>query len=62
MNLGVDGLETILLGYIVASILPKNLDGKNVYTNNEKIKNTILSRLSETELIKVMHCKSTKDA
>ncbi|XP_059077935.1 uncharacterized protein LOC131876528 [Cryptomeria japonica] len=58
-SLGFDVWMSIKNGYIVPST-PTNPDAKREYENSAKAKNTILSGLSDTEFIKVMHCTSAK--
>lgn len=60
MSLGVDVFSIVVIGYTIPGILPLDLDGKKIFQNNAKAKNVIIATLSESELIKVMHCKSAK--
>lgn len=48
-------------GYAIPTTSPTNLDAKKENEYNAKAKNAILSGLSETEFVKVMHCKSAKE-
>ncbi|XP_057871402.1 uncharacterized protein LOC131077844 [Cryptomeria japonica] len=49
-------------GYIVPNAPPIDPDAKKEYVNNAKAKHAILSGLSDTEFVKVMHCSSSKEA
>jgi len=60
MFLGVDVWTSILLDYNVLDILPINEDRKKLYGSNDKDNNSILLGLSQSEFVKVMHCKNAK--
>jgi len=60
MSLGVNVWSSILVDYDVPDVPPTNADGKNMYGNNDKYKNSILFGLIQSELIKVMHNKYDK--
>ncbi|XP_059076438.1 uncharacterized protein LOC131875781 [Cryptomeria japonica] len=47
-------------GYTIPQAPPTDPDAKREYENNAKAKNAILSGLSNTEFVKVMHCTSAK--
>eukprot|EP00253_Pinus_taeda_P001846 PITA_01846 len=61
MSLGVDVWTSVLVDYNVRDIPPTDGDGKTLYGNNVKAKNSILFGLSQSELVKVMHYKSAKE-
>ena len=61
MSLGVDVWSSVLVDYDVPDVPPIDVDGKKLYGNNVKAKNAILFGLSQSELVKVMHCKSAKE-
>ena len=61
MSLGVDVWSSILIDYDVVDVPPTDADGKKLYGNNSKSKNTIFFGLSEPEVVKVMHCKYVKE-
>ena len=61
MSLGVDVWSFVLVYYDVPHVPPTDIDGKKLYENNPKSENSIIFGLSQSELIKVLHCKSTKE-
>jgi hypothetical protein len=61
MALGFDIWKLIVTGYIVPTNPPIDADGNNSSDHNENNMNSILSGLSESKFVKVMHCKSEKD-
>ena len=58
---GIDVFSFVLVYYDVCDVPPTHVDSKKVSGNNAKSKNAILFGLIESELIKLMHCKSIKD-
>jgi len=61
MSLGVDVWTSVLVDYNVPDIPPTDGDGNKLYGNNGKTKNAIPFHLSQSELIKIMHCKSINE-
>ena len=61
MSLGVDVWNSVLVDYNVPDIPPTDADDKKIYGNNANAKNSILFGLSKSEIVNVMHCKSTKE-
>ena len=61
MSFGVDFFSTVVTGYVVLDVLPSDTNKKKKYQNDAKAINAINETLSENELIKVMHCKSSKE-
>jgi len=61
MSLGVDVWTSVLVDYNVPDIPPTDADDKKIYGNNANAKNSILFGLSQSQLIKFMHCKSAKE-
>lgn len=51
----------MLVDYDVLDVPPIDADNKKVHGNNVKTKNVILFGLIYSELVKVMHCKSSKE-
>lgn len=60
-SLGFDVWMVVENGYTMPEIPLNDPLEKWVYENNAKAKNAILWGLSNTEFIKFMHCKTTKD-
>lgn len=60
-SLGFDVWMLVKNGYNVPQVPPTDPDLKKEYENNKKAKNAILSGLSDTEFMKVMHCTSAKE-
>ena len=52
---------TVLNRYDARVNPPTDNQGKKAYEDNSKAMNAILSGLSETIFVKVMHCKSAKE-
>ena len=61
MSLEVYVWTLVLVDYNVLDIPPTNADGKKIYGNNAKAKNSIFFGLIQSKLVKVMHCKFAKD-
>jgi len=61
MSLGVYVWSSVLVEYVVPDVPLIDFDGKKVYGNNTKDKNSILFGLSQSRLVKVMHCKFAKE-
>lgn len=61
MSLGVYVWSSVLVFYVVPVVPRTDANGKKVYRNNTMAKNSILFDLNQYELVKVMHCKSTKE-
>jgi hypothetical protein len=61
MALGFDIWESIVTGYTTPTTSPIDTVRKKSSENNAKAMNAILCGLSESEFVKVMHCKSTKE-
>jgi len=59
MSLGIDVWTSVVVNYNVPDI-PPPIDeyGKKLYLSNDKSKRAILASLNQSELVKVMHCKS----
>ena len=51
----------MLVDYVVLTTPPTNANGKTVYVNNDKARNSILYGISQYKLVKFIHCKSVKD-
>jgi hypothetical protein len=60
MALGFYIWKLVMTGYIAPTTLPTDSVGKKPSEHNAKDINVILCILSESEFVKVMHCKSTK--
>ena len=61
MSLRVDVWSSVLVDYNVLYVPRGDAYGKILYGNNAKAKNSILSGFIKSELVKVMHYKSTKE-
>lgn len=48
-------------GYIASTTPPTNLNKIRLYKNNDKARNTIMSGLVGSKLVKMMHCGTTKE-
>ena len=53
--------KEVLSRYNVPTNPPINTHGKKLYEDNSKAMNAILSGLTETIFVKVMHCKTAKE-
>lgn len=62
ISLGVDVCATIEYGYKVPTTQLTYLDERRAEENNVKAMNVMIAGLNQSELIKVMHWKSTKQA
>ena len=58
---GVDIQKEVVNKYNVPATPPTNHATKNLYEDNSKAMNAILSGLVETVFIKVMHCEYSKE-
>lgn len=61
MSIGVDVWSYVLVDYDVPDVPATDAYGKKLYVNNAKAKNYILFGLSQYELVKVLHCKYSKE-
>ncbi len=48
-------------GYTFPSVTPTNIAGKKQYETNAKVVNTLLGSLSQSEFVKVIQIKTTKE-
>lgn len=60
-SLGFHVWMSVKIGYIIPQEPPTNPDAKKEYEINARDKNAILSWLSDTKFVKVMHCIIAKD-
>ena len=60
-SLGTEVWDIIETGYTFPSTTPIDAAEKKKYETNDKEVNTLLGFLSQTEFVKVMHYKSTKE-
>jgi hypothetical protein len=60
-SLGMDVWDIIETGYTFPSATPTDAAEKKKYETNAKVVNTLLGFLSQTEFVKVMQYKSTKE-
>jgi hypothetical protein len=60
MALGFDIWQLFMTSYIAPKNTPIDVVGKKASENDAKSMNAILCLLSESEFVKVMHCKSAK--
>eukprot|EP00253_Pinus_taeda_P023041 PITA_23041 len=60
-SLGTEVWDTIDTGYTFPSATPTDLAKKKKYETNAKVVNTLLGCLSQSEFVKVMQFKSTKE-
>jgi hypothetical protein len=58
MALGFDIWKSVVTGYTTPKTPPTDTVGKKASENDAKSMNAILCGLSESEFVKVMHCKS----
>jgi hypothetical protein len=61
MSLGFDIWKLVMIGYTTPTNPPTNTIKKKASENDAKSMNAILCGLLESEFVKVMHCKSTKE-
>lgn len=59
-SLGVEVWVVMLMGYEEPKKTSSDKDDKLEFTANAKAMNALLSGLSESKFIKLMHCKTTK--
>lgn len=60
-SLGIDVWEIVEGGYTFPSAIPIDTTGKKQYETNAKAINTLLGSLSQSEFVKVMQLKTTKE-
>ena len=60
-SLGTEVWDIVETGYTFPSATPTNMAGKKLYETNAKVVNTLLGSLSQSEFIKVMQLKTTKE-
>ena len=60
-SLGTEVQDIIDTGYTFPSATPTDLAGKKQYEKNAKAVNTLLGSLSQSEFVKVMQLKTTKE-
>ena len=58
---GAEVWKVVVSKYIVPANPPTYNQGKKSYEDNSKAMNAILSGLTETIFVKVMHCETTKE-
>lgn len=61
ISLGVGIWMSVENGYITPTTPPIYVDGRRVFTNNAKLINGLICDLDESNFVKVMHCKFSKD-
>lgn len=61
MAQGFEVLKFLVNGYTTPTTPPTEENGKRIYEINAKVMNVILSSLSGSKCVKVMHCDSAKD-
>ena len=60
MALGVGVWQSVINGYDVPYSLPSDLHGRRLYDQNAKVVDSLFPRITMSEFIKVMHCRSAK--
>ena len=52
--------NSVVNGYTTPTTPPTNTNGKKLYESNAKAMDVILSGLSRSKFVKVIHCDSTR--